>query len=183
MGDLSVTHAYDGQDPFPPADDLEIRSMGDAGRKGMTGGRAELTCMFLPSLRVFLDDSAKLPGTDPARDPLLPCASHSFTSRPVAQGYGARWWPPGWVSLAVVIAGSVAVLRARSDLAHFLSKDGRSPKGSQRREIIRRKDYFYRGKIRRPGRTHSFPRIHPSCVRWVGERRCGSNDDFCYNHN
>lgn len=119
-------------------------------------------------LSVLLDDSARLLGTDPAGDTLLPSASHSFTSRPVAQGCGARWWPPGCVSLAVVVASPVAGLLARSDSADFLSEDRRSPTGSQRREIIRRKNYFYRGKIQLPGRTYSFAQIHPSCVRRVG---------------
>lgn len=51
----------------------------------MMGG-AESACVLLPSLSVFLDDSAKLPGPDPTADSLPPSASHSFTP---------RWWPWG----------------------------------------------------------------------------------------
>lgn len=117
--------------PLPTRCRLETRPMGGAGRRGMMGG-AESACVLLPSLSVFLDDSAKLPGPDPAADSLPPSASHSFTPRTVALGRGARWWPPGRDSLATVAAGMATV---------------RSPKGSQRREIIRRKNCFYRGKI------------------------------------
>lgn len=57
--------------PLPTRCRLETRPMGGAGRRGMMGG-AESACVLLPSLSVFLDDSATLPAPTLPRTPSHP---------------------------------------------------------------------------------------------------------------
>lgn len=99
--------------------------------KGKGSGQSgSFTCIFLPGLSVLVNVSTTPLSTDSAWDTFLPSTLHSFTSRPVVQGYvwstmGARWLGP---PRSRRFSNGTRFLTC-SDFTYFLSKSPSLPLG------------------------------------------------------
>lgn len=88
------------------------------------------TCVFLPSLSVFLKVSTTPPSTDSVWDTFLPSVLHCFTSRPMVQGYVWSKTVARWLGLPRSSCFSNGtIFLTCSDFTYFLSKSPSLPLG------------------------------------------------------